>query len=291
MKDALFMSKTHKQLIDSFSPELNTDFVDKSTDQTISGQKNFTNTIIQTLEKNQGDTSEYTEKMLFVKSKDNKRIGSFGAGINTGGQSRAYIASSFTKDDGSEVFSVVDTYTDGVNTWATAPVPPAEDESNKIATTSWSRSQLVTLDSDQTITGSKTFTKDINGTAMSAYWADLAEMYYSDANYKPGTLVEFGGHEEITLAANDVNAVISTRPAVLMNNQPSDKLKLPIAISGRVPVRIYGVINKFDRITLSKEFPGVGVKASQEDKVFGIALESKEKESEDLVLCVVKMKF
>ena len=286
------MSETHKQAIDSFSPDLNTDFVDKTTSQTISGEKNFTNTIVQTLDKNQGEETAYNEKMLYVKSKDGKRIGSFGSGIQTGGQSRAYIASSFTKEDGTVVYSILDTYTNGTDTWATAPNPPSGDNSNKIATTSWSRSQLVTLDSNQTITGSKTFTQDINGTAMNAYWADLAEMYYSDADYKPGTLVEFGGSAEITLAINEANAVVSTKPAVCMNNQPeSDKLKLPIALGGRVPVRIYGTLNKFDRIALSKEKFGVACKAEQGDKAIGVALEAKEKESEDLVLCAVKMKF
>lgn len=286
------MSETHKQAIDSFSPDLNTDFVDKTTSQTISGEKNFLNTIVQTLDKNQGEATAYNERMLYVKSKDGKRIGSFGGAIEATGQSRAYIASSFTKEDGTVVYSILDTYTNGTDTWATAPNPPSSDNSNKIATTSWSRSQLVTLDSNQTITGSKTFTQDINGTAMNAYWADLAEMYYSDADYKPGTLVEFGGSAEITLAINEANAVVSTKPAVCMNNQPEpDKLKLPIALGGRVPVRIYGTLNKFDRIALSKEKFGVACKAEQDDKVIGVTLEAKEKESEDLVLCAVKMKF
>ena len=37
-----------------------------------------------------------------------------------------------------------------------------------------------------------------HGTATSAQYADLAEMYTSDAEYAPGTVIKFGGEAEVT---------------------------------------------------------------------------------------------
>ena len=62
------------------------------------------------------------------------------------------------------------------------------------------------------------FNTDIYGCAMSARWADLAELYESDNIYQPGTLIMFGGEKEITIATDEVNAVITTKPAFIMNS-------------------------------------------------------------------------
>ena len=107
---------------------------------------------------------------------------------------------------------------------------------------------------DQTISGTKTFNNVINGTALNANWADLAEIYQADAEYQPGTLVAFGGEKEITIATTAVNAVVSTKPAVLMNNNQQGT---PIALVGRVPVRVIGKVTKFDKLVLDKNNPGI----------------------------------
>jgi hypothetical protein len=58
------------------------------------------------------------------------------------------------------------------------------------------------------------YTQDITATgtaeltAYRAYWADVAEMYQADEKYEPGTLVEFSGNNEITLATSNVNGCI-----------------------------------------------------------------------------------
>src|SRR6056300_675761 len=58
--------------------------------------------------------------------------------------------------------------------------------------------------------------------ATSAQYADLAEIYESDAEYDVGTVVVFGGSKEITISTtgNDtaVAGVISENPAYLMND-------------------------------------------------------------------------
>lgn len=143
--------------------------------------------------------------------------------------------------------------------------------------------------------GNFIFTEDIIGTALHAKWSDLAECYYSDAKYIPGTLVKFGGKEEITIAESEANAIISSKPAYSMNDfEEADKIKLPIALVGRVPVRVIGKIEKFDRLVLSYT-PGVAVARNADidlDKeVIGVALESNSNMSEKLVLCSVKIQF
>ena len=119
-------------------------------------------------------------------------------------------------------------------------------------------------------------------------WADLAEYYEADADYPKGTLVKFGGDKEITIADDVVNAVISTAPALSLNSECDG---LPIALVGRVPVRVIGKCHKFDYLELS-EIPGVArackenVKGSKE--IIARVLEDKNTEEEGLVLCVVR---
>lgn len=88
-----------------------------------------------------------------------------------------------------------------------------------------------------------------NGTATTALYADLAERFVADADYRPGTVVRLGGSQEITVetedASEDVFGVISTDPAYLMNNQSAG---LPVALIGRVPVRAVGIIRKNARL-------------------------------------------
>ena len=87
------------------------------------------------------------------------------------------------------------------------------------------------------------------GKATSAQYADLAENYVSDREYKPGTVVVFGGDKEITTSdiAHDtrVAGIISSNPAYLMN---SDCNGLPVAFTGRVPCYVQGPIAKGDRL-------------------------------------------
>lgn len=120
------------------------------------------------------------------------------------------------------------------------------------------------------------------GTAQQSEWADLAEIYHTDNKYPIGTLLQFGGEKELTIASTEVNAVVSEKPGVLMNSGSDGQ---PIALAGRVRVRVNGKVKKFDRIYLSN-VNGVGAT----DKVgipIGRALEDKVTEGEGLILCAV----
>lgn len=102
----------------------------------------------------------------------------------------------------------------------------------------------------------KTFTM-VYAKATSAAYADLAENYVPDRHYEPGTVVVFGGDREIseTTADHDprVAGVISTNPAYLMNSETTG---LPVALTGRVPCKVVGPINKGDLLVTSR-LPGV----------------------------------
>ena len=93
---------------------------------------------------------------------------------------------------------------------------------------------------------------NIYGTAIRAQYADLAEIYVADAVYEPGTVVVFGGDAEITTTNlhcdTRVAGAISTNPAYLMNDAVTG---LPVALRGRVPVKLIGPVTKGDSLVTS----------------------------------------
>ena len=123
--------------------------------------------------------------------------------------------------------------------------------------------------------------------AVNAEYADLAERYESDNPYSAGTVVKIGGNKEITIAnSNDeVFGVISTDPAVLMNKSAgSDITHPPVALIGRVPVRVKGKVSKGQKLIVGEA--GVAVAASgtvDRDIVIGKALADKYTEEESLI--------
>ena len=89
----------------------------------------------------------------------------------------------------------------------------------------------------------------VYATATSAKYADLAENYQADATYGSGTVVMFGGIEEVTIADADtkkVAGVISTNPAHLMNGGLTGARVAPVALQGRVPCKVIGPVAKGD---------------------------------------------
>jgi len=88
--------------------------------------------------------------------------------------------------------------------------------------------------------------------ATSAQYADLAEVYVSDKNYIPGTVVVFGGDKEVTVStvSHDpaIAGVVSTNPAYLMNDSVEG---VAVALQGRVPCRVLGPVVKGDRVVTS----------------------------------------
>ena len=120
--------------------------------------------------------------------------------------------------------------------------------------------------------------------AMHAYWSDIGEKYLADREYEPGTLVKFGGEKEITIADDEVNAIVSTKAFDLNACLPNGTV---ICLCGRVPTKVIGKIDKFDRIMLSK-VPGIACKWDGNSRVIGCALESSDDEKIKLVECVTR---
>ena len=94
------------------------------------------------------------------------------------------------------------------------------------------------------------FATTFSGVSTTANYADLAENYQADAVYKPGTVVVFGGENEITVSDIDhdtrIAGVVSTNPAYLMNSSQDNGT--PVALAGRVPCLVQGPVNKGDRL-------------------------------------------
>jgi hypothetical protein len=82
--------------------------------------------------------------------------------------------------------------------------------------------------------------------ATSVQYADLAEMYQGDRYYSPGTVLSFGGSNEVTIAEKDhdvmVAGIVSTRPAYTMNSTLTGPTAVAIALAGRVPCNVQGPV-------------------------------------------------
>jgi hypothetical protein len=93
----------------------------------------------------------------------------------------------------------------------------------------------------------------VSGNQINANYADVAERFEADTELPPGTVVELGGSAEITQVNTDLSenvfGVISTRAAYLMNSSAgSDATHPPVAMTGRVPVKVVGSVLKGDRL-------------------------------------------
>lgn len=103
------------------------------------------------------------------------------------------------------------------------------------------------------IGSSSNYFNRVFATATTALYADVAERFAADEYLEPGTVVELGGSAEITRSRDELSdsvfGVISTRAAYLMNGGAGDDdTHPPVAMTGRVPVKAAGVINKGDRL-------------------------------------------
>lgn len=134
------------------------------------------------------------------------------------------------------------------------------------------------------------------GVSVQAQYADLAERFASDQAYPAGTVVALGGVEEITAAADalseDVFGVISTKAAYLMNGMAgTDETHPPVAVNGRVPVRVIGKVKKGDRLVAAGNgLAKAGTKSEITPwNVIGRSLETKQDDGEGTVEAIVKL--
>jgi len=143
---------------------------------------------------------------------------------------------------------------------------------------------------------SSSWFRNIYGTAIHAQYADLAERFHSDAEYAPGTVVEMGGINEVTQVVEDLSeqvfGVISTNAAYLMNSGAGDDVTHPpIAMSGRVPVRVIGLVTKGDRLVSAGNGLARSGKKSEltSFNVIGRSLVNKTTNDEGVIEAIVKI--
>ena len=131
-----------------------------------------------------------------------------------------------------------------------------------------------------------------NGTATEAYYADLAENYLGDADYEPGTVLVFGGEEEVTVCSSKgdrrVAGIVTTNPAHLMNSALEGEYVVGLALQGRVPCKVLGKVAKGDLLVTSA-VPGYAIvdNDAKTGTVIGKALENKTNTDKGVIEVVV----
>ena len=156
------------------------------------------------------------------------------------------------------------------------------------ASTSATAGTIAQRDSNKDLTARKFL-----GTATAAQFADLAEMYTSDLQYEPGTVLVFGGDAEVTttdkFCDTRIAGVVSTEPAHLMNSNVEG---VAVALRGRVPCFIEGAVTKGDLIVTSPK-NGIGTALTKDSAlpsslcILGRSLETSSDTSVRLVEIVV----
>jgi hypothetical protein len=136
-----------------------------------------------------------------------------------------------------------------------------------------------------------------HGTAIRAEYADVAEYYTSDVEYVAGTVIELGGEAEVTQTndklSTNVFGVVSSNPAYLMNTVLMGT-KVAVALVGRVPCKVTGIVKKGDRL-VSSEISGVARATTVEEnnvgihwsQVIGRSLENKSTDTVDLIEVII----
>jgi hypothetical protein len=147
------------------------------------------------------------------------------------------------------------------------------------------------------IGSASTYFNTIFATATRAQYADVAERFAADDVYQAGTVVELGGSAEITRSNNELSdsvfGVISTRAAYLMNDGAgSDATHPPVAMTGRVPVRVVGQIRKGDRLVSAGNGVARAARSGEATafNVIGRALVAKNDDAEGTVEAIVTIK-
>ena len=156
--------------------------------------------------------------------------------------------------------------------------------------------QVITAGANTTtanITGNWSLT---TGSRLNATYADLAERFEADAYYDAGTVVEMGGEKEITAVqyelSDDVFGVVSDTAAYLMNSGAGDDTTHPpIAVGGRVKVKVIGIVKKGQRLVSAGNGIARAAKLGEATafNIIGRALENKTTTDTGVVEAFVKI--
>ena len=135
----------------------------------------------------------------------------------------------------------------------------------------------------------------ITATATTAQYADLAEKYLADNTYQPGTVLQFGGQNEVTETKKPnsvaIAGVVSTNPAHLMNSELYGEFVVELALLGRVPCNVVGKVNKGD-LLVSSDVPGYACAYKEDNNppagsVIGKSIEEKHDTEQGIIEVLV----
>ena len=148
-------------------------------------------------------------------------------------------------------FEILDTtFSTGTPTIKFATGTYALDQGSTEATPSFMPARNSAIDLGiQTFKWRRVYADTFVGTATTAQYADLAENYLADSQYEYGTVLEFGGVFEVTIASTattKVAGIVSQNPAHLMNSDCRGDFVVPLALQGRVPCKVVGPVLKGD---------------------------------------------
>jgi hypothetical protein len=145
-----------------------------------------------------------------------------------------------------------------------------------------------------TITGTVTGRWSLTGSSPNesrfeaTYSADVAEYYEGDNEYEVGTVLVFGGDKEVTItdryADPRVAGVVSNTAGFAMYTS-CPGLKNLVALTGRVPVKVVGKIQKGD-ILVTSEIEGLAVAAKDDIRtgtVVGKAIENHDNDGPGVI--------
>lgn len=144
-----------------------------------------------------------------------------------------------------------------------------------------------------TLTGNWTLS---SGSRLQSTYADLAERFEADTYYDAGTVVELGGDKEITAVqyelSDDVFGVVSATAGYIMNGAAgSDETHPPIAVGGRVQVKVTGKVKKGQRLVSAGNGVARAAKPGEATafNIIGRALEHKTTDELGAVEAFVKI--
>jgi len=173
-----------------------------------------------------------------------------------------------------------------LNVGAGSYINVAADSIAVDATTAATASKVVARDSSGDI-----YANLFQGTATSARYADLAEVYATDKDLEPGTVVCFGGEKEVTSCDSELShavaGVVSTDPAYLMNSAAEGQ---SIALAGRVPCKVVGPVAKGDlMVTSDVEGHAKADNDAPAGRIIGKAISSKDGDDAGVIEVLVNM--
>ncbi|MEK7613016.1 MAG: hypothetical protein AAB449_02635 [Patescibacteria group bacterium] len=153
------------------------------------------------------------------------------------------------------------------------------------------------VDADGWCTASTTGT--ISSVATQVGNSDVAEIYISSELLEPGDIVSTDSGNMVIRStqetAHKIIGIVSTAPGVTLglspDESPGEAGKYPIALSGRVPVKVStenGPIAVGDGLALSPTIPGVAVKAVRPGEIVGKALQDYSAPSVDRIIVFVQ---